>query len=103
MSALHQPPRTPDPQPVVIAGTNGQPGTSPTPDDETVMRTMQRDFLGHRIWREILPGRTRYIARRLQPGPGPHTVVTPDLNELAAALAPARQLPPLSRRQAGHD
>jgi hypothetical protein len=103
MSALHQPPRTPHPQPVVIAGTNGQPGTSPTPDDDTVMRTMQRDFLGHRIWREILSGRTRYIARRLRPGPGPHTVVTPDLNELAAALAPARQLPPLSRRHAGHD
>lgn len=103
MSAPHQPSPAPDPQPVVIARTIGQPGTSPTTDDDTLMRTMQRDFLGHRIWREILPGRTRYIARRLQPGPGPHTVVTPDLHELAAALATARQLPPLSRRQAGHD
>ncbi len=61
---------------------------------------IQRHFPGHRIWREVLPGRTRYVARRIQPGPGPHTVVTPDLAELLTALASTSQPPPLPRRTA---
>jgi hypothetical protein len=36
----------------------------------------------------------RYVAVRRQPGPGPHTVVTPDPAELRAALAPAVTSPP---------
>jgi len=47
-------------------------------------------FPAYRIWQEQLPGRTRYIARRLQ-GFGPHTVVTADADELRHALAPAEQ------------
>jgi hypothetical protein len=47
------------------------------------------DFPAFRIWREIIPGRTRYIARRLHPGPGLHTVVTDDLTELRAVLGGA--------------
>ena len=66
------------------------------PAEAADLETARRDFPGHRIWREILPGRTRYVARRTRPGPGPHTVVTPDLTELAAALAssPPAPLPP---------
>ena len=58
--------------------------------------TMQREFPGHRIWREIIPGRTVYIARSQHPAARPHTVVTPDLGELQAALTEAS-------RAADHD
>ncbi len=51
---------------------------------------MQREFPGHRIWREIIPGRTVYVARSQHPAARPHTVVTPDLRELRAALTDAR-------------
>jgi hypothetical protein len=52
---------------------------------------MRRDFPSHRIWREIIPGRTIYIARSTHSAAHPHTVVTPDLHELHAALTDARQ------------
>ncbi len=55
-------------------------------DDGTTLTALRADFPAFRIWREITTGRTRYIARRLHPGPGPHTVVTHDLAELRAAL-----------------
>ena len=37
----------------------------------------------------------RYVARRIQPGPGPHTLITSNLNELRAELegSPQRALP----------
>ena len=54
------------------------------------LTVLQDEFPAYRIWQEQLPGRTRYIARRLQ-GLGPHTVVTADANELRQALAPAEQ------------
>lgn len=38
------------------------------------------------MWRETIKGRPAYIARRLTPGSGPHTVVTPDLAELCSAM-----------------
>jgi hypothetical protein len=50
---------------------------------------LRADFPAFRIWREIIPGRARYIARRLHPGPGLHTVVTDDLTELRTALGGA--------------
>jgi len=59
-------------------------------DDEALMK-MQRDFPGHRIWREIIPGRAVYVARSQDPAARPHTVVTPDLRELHAALTQASQ------------
>jgi hypothetical protein len=59
-------------------------------DDEALMK-MQRDFPGHRIWREIIPGRTVYVARSQDPAARPHTVVTPDLRELHATLTQASQ------------
>ncbi len=78
MSDHHQSSSTPNPDP---------PGA---PDDETLMK-MQRDFPRHRIWREILPGRTVYVARSLDPAAHPHTAITPDLRELLATLTEASQ------------
>jgi hypothetical protein len=46
----------------------------------------RRDFPRYRIEIEPTPGRHRYIARRTQPGPGPHTLVTSDLTELRTEL-----------------
>jgi hypothetical protein len=69
------------------------PGAGPVSDDEALMK-MQRDFPGHRIWREIIPGRTVYVARSHHPTAHPHTVVTPDLRELHAALTASPPTPP---------
>jgi hypothetical protein len=70
------------------------PSSTPAPErsaeDEALMK-MQRDFPSHRIWREIIPGRTIYIARSTHPAAHPPTVVTPDLHELHAALTDASQ------------
>jgi hypothetical protein len=81
MTEYHQPssPRNPDPSaaPETTAPHDGsQPGPSPVPDDETLMK-IQRDFPGHRIWREITPGRIVFVARACQPSARPHTIVTP--------------------------
>jgi hypothetical protein len=51
----------------------------------------RRDFPGYRIEVEPVPGRRRFIARRTQPGPGPHTLVTSDLAELRAELSPTQE------------
>ena len=50
----------------------------------------RRDFPRYQIEVEPSPGRRRYIARRTQPGPGPHTLVTSDLTELRAELTATR-------------
>lgn len=50
---------------------------------------LRADFPSYVINTEAVASRRRYVAVRRQPGPGPHTVVTPDLAELRAALAPA--------------
>jgi hypothetical protein len=71
-------------------GTPIPPGARPAGDDEGLMK-MQRDFPGHRIWREIIPGRTVYVARSHHPAAHPHTVVTDDLRELHALLTEASQ------------
>jgi hypothetical protein len=55
-------------------------------EDDLAM--VQADFPGYRIWREILPGRDRYVVRSLLPGLNPHTVVTDDLTELRDLLEP---------------
>ena len=85
MSEHHQPP---GPGSSAAPDTAIPPGASPASDDEALM-TMQREFPGHRIWREIIPGRTVYIARSQHPAARPHTVVIPDLGELQAALTEA--------------
>jgi O-methyltransferase involved in polyketide biosynthesis len=57
---------------------------------EDDLATVQADFPGYRIWREIFPGRDRYVVRSLLPGLSPHTLVTDDLSELRGLLEPAR-------------
>ena len=93
MSDHHQSSSARNPDPSAAPGTtaphgNGQSGASSAADDASLMK-MQRDFPGHRIWREIIPGRTVYVARSLHPAARPHTVITPDLRELLAALTEA--------------
>jgi hypothetical protein len=81
---------------VCVMSDHDQPSGTPAPepsaaDDEALM-TMQHDFPRHRIWREIIPGRTIYIARAQHPAAHPHTVVTGNLRELHDALASASQV-----------
>jgi hypothetical protein len=95
MSDHHQPSSTPHPDPSPAPGTTvpqsgGELAASLAPDDETLMK-MQRAFPGHRIWREITPGRIVYVARSLHPAARPHTVMTPDLRELLGALTEASE------------
>lgn len=62
-----------------------------TPAQRADLDTARRDFPGYRIEVEPVPGRRRFIARRTEPGPGPHTLVTSDLAELRAELSPTQQ------------
>ena len=54
-------------------------------DDE--LAALRAEFPRFRIIRETVGDRARYVARRLEPGTRPHTVVTADPSELRAALA----------------
>ena len=56
-----------------------------------VLIELREEFPTYRIWREVFPGRTRYIARSRHQGLHPHTVVTADVSELREALSPAGQ------------
>jgi O-methyltransferase involved in polyketide biosynthesis len=82
---------TPAP-PGASTGQRLAPDTSPWP---SALASLQQDFPGHRIWREVTGERVRYIARSLHLGVSPHTVVTADLGELRMLLGdfPARSLP----------
>jgi O-methyltransferase involved in polyketide biosynthesis len=53
------------------------------------LAVLRADYPGYKIWREVTPGRERYIARSLHFGLNPHTVVTADLSELRDVLEPA--------------
>jgi O-methyltransferase involved in polyketide biosynthesis len=53
------------------------------------LNQVQCDFPQFRIWRAFTPHRTSYVARRVYPCPGPHTVVTADLAELRSVLSAA--------------
>jgi hypothetical protein len=57
-------------------------------DEELAM--LRAEFPGHLIGEECIMGRARYVARRREEGTNPHTVVTPDLGELRAALEAAQ-------------
>jgi hypothetical protein len=59
------------------------------PVSEKDLAAVRADYPGYRIWREITPGRQRYVVRSLLPGLNPHTVVTDDLSELRELLQPA--------------
>ena len=62
-----------------------RPPSSLTPASQD-LASLGDEFPGFRIWREVYGDRIRYIARRLSPGAGPHTVVTADKDELRAVL-----------------
>ncbi len=67
-----------------------------TPAQRAALDAARRDFPRYQIEVEPTPGRRRYIARRTQPGPGPHTLITSDLTELRTELGPSQQ--PATRR-----
>jgi len=58
-----------------------------TPPART-LTALRQEFPGYQIGLEPAHGRYRFVARRLHPGTGPHTVITDDPAELRAALAP---------------
>ncbi len=56
------------------------------PHGPGVLAQLRAEFPQFRISREIIPGHTRYVARRREPGTHPHTLVTPSIAELRTAL-----------------
>lgn len=58
------------------------------PEHEIIL--LRTDFPDHRIGTETIVDRVRYVARGHRDGVHPHTVVTPDLDELRAALEAGR-------------
>jgi hypothetical protein len=64
--------------------TDSNPPSTPLAADH--LAELRREFPQFRIWREILPGRSRYIARSQRVGLNPHTIVTDDVAELRSAL-----------------
>jgi hypothetical protein len=67
-------------------------GSPPGGVDVALLLALRADNPCFRIWHEVTGNRIRYIARRLDPGRGLHTVVTSDLTELRDLLRDA--LPP---------
>src|SRR5450755_145808 len=67
--------------------TVDEPGLeSQAPHAAPDLASLQAEFPRYRIWREGICGRVRYVARSLEHGLRPHTVVTGDLAEMQAAL-----------------
>jgi hypothetical protein len=75
--------------------------TIPTSTDTTArpevlaeLTRLRAEFPGHWIGTETIPGRgIRYLARARQHDIQPHTVITPDLSELRAALEAGQPQP----------
>ena len=94
MSGHHQSSSARNPEPSAPARATRRPGPQDlshrdaglAAETEALMRA-RREFPGHRIWRELTPGRAVFVARSRHPGARPHTAVTPDLSELLAALS----------------
>jgi len=68
------------------------PASTREPDELTARAA---EYPGHRLSRETIQDRTRYVARGIHLGSRPHTVVTDSPEELFAELAAARKPPPL--------
>src|SRR6266567_9049635 len=68
------------------------------PASHDQLAALCKEFPRFRVWREDVGGRDRYVARGLEHGLHPHTVVTDDLEEMRAALEPSQyaQLIPFS-------
>jgi hypothetical protein len=56
-------------------------------DGDAELASLQASFPQFQIWREIIHDRARYVAQHLTPETHPHTVVTPDLDEVRATLS----------------
>ena len=69
-----------------------------TTTDPAALEAVRRDFPRYRIDVELTVYRPRYVARRLGPGPGPHTLITSDLAELRAELGTGRPTAPPDTR-----
>ena len=61
-----------------------------TTADPAALEAARRDFPRYRIDVELTVHRPRYVARRIAPGPGPHTLITNDLAELRTELGTGR-------------
>jgi O-methyltransferase involved in polyketide biosynthesis len=71
------------------SGTTDQAVTeSKAPPDPLL--ALQHEFPRYRIWQEAICDRVRYVARSLEHGLHPHTVITDDLEEMRAALEPSQ-------------
>ena len=68
-------------------------------DELAALEAARRDFPRYQIDVELALDRRRYVARRTQPGPGPHTLITSNLSELRAELEGSPQ-PALPQRRA---
>jgi hypothetical protein len=55
-------------------------------DGDAELASLQAGFPQFRIWREMIHDRARYVAGRLDPDAHPHTVITPDPDEVRATL-----------------
>jgi hypothetical protein len=64
------------------------------PDDLDELALIAAGFPAYRLWRSIAAGHSRYVAQSTDLDAHPHTVVTDNLTELAAALATGQQTPP---------
>lgn len=59
-------------------------------DPNGELSILRLEFPGHLIGEESIMGRVRFVARRRSEGTHPHTVITPDLGEMRAALEAGR-------------
>jgi len=64
------------------------------PGDLDELALISAGFPAYRFWRSIAAGHSRYVAQTTDIDAHPHTVVTDNLTELAAALAAGQQAPP---------
>jgi hypothetical protein len=65
-----------------------------TTADPAALEAARRDFPRYRIDVELTVHRPRYVACRIAPGPGPHTLITTDLAELRVELGTGRPASP---------
>jgi hypothetical protein len=56
------------------------------PEDAEELARIAAGFPAYCLWRSIAVGHSRYVAQSTELDAHPHTVVTSDLAELAAAL-----------------
>jgi O-methyltransferase involved in polyketide biosynthesis len=73
-----------------MTGTNPAPTAAADTAPSDPLAALQHEFPRYRICQESVCGRVRYVARSLEHGLRPHTVITDDLAELQAALEPSQ-------------